>query len=263
MRFFHKDLIFLCVALLTAGALAALNPWLMLAPLIVYATIHITAAFFPGLSYFLPIISNGPRSRTAVALTFDDGPHAETTPRLLDLLDRYNLKTTFFVIGTAAQAHADLITKILQRGHDLGNHSMHHDVFLALRMPHRIEREIDDCQRALRAFGVEALAFRPPVGITPPSFGPVLARHGLFCLAFSCRANDWGNRSIGRLSTKILARVRPGDIILLHDRPVRPPATTDEFLSHIEAIILGLRAKGLDIVPLAELIGRPVMRKIV
>ncbi len=251
------------MALVMAGVLAALNPWLMLVPLMVFATVHVTAAFLPGLSYFFPIVSHGPRSRTAVALSFDDGPHAETTPRLLDLLDRYDLKTTFFVTGVAAQAHAELITKILQRGHDIGNHSMHHDVFLALRRPYRIDREVGDCQRELMAFGVEPLAFRPPVGITPPSFAAVLARHGLYCLAFSCRANDWGNRNIKNLSAKILARARSGDIVLLHDRPVRPPATTDEFLSQVEVIIIGLRAKGLDIIPLAELIGRPVMRKTV
>ena len=107
--------------------------------------------------------------------------------------------------------------------------------------------------------GIKAFAFRPPVGITNPVLGPVLEKRGMFVLNFSCRAFDLGNRRIKKLSDVILRKVRPDDIILLHD--VMPPSgySGKYLVDEIEKLVVGLKKIGFEILPISELIKRKIM----
>ena len=236
-----------------------INPSLAAIPLALFIIISFIASLFPRFSYYLPIISRGNRKDQAVALTFDDGPDPVVTPLLLDLLDRYSAKATFFVMGLHAERNPDIIRAILARGHTLGNHTYHHSPFLMLKGRRALHREVESAQDLFKEFGVIPLAFRPPVGITNPHIWPTLLKLGMFCVNFSCRAGDMGNRRIRNLARRILHRVRPGDIVLLHD--VTPPrGDVDELLREFEAILQGLKSRGLEVRPLAQVIGREVMR---
>jgi peptidoglycan-N-acetylglucosamine deacetylase len=228
-------------------------------PLTVFVLTCLGAPLFPSAGFFLPIISRGCTGRHAVSLTFDDGPDPAVTTPLLGLLARYQVKATFFVTGRKAEQYGDLLSVILRQGHTLGNHSFGHDPFLMLRSYAVLDREIGDMQAVLRRFGVLPLAFRPPVGVTSPKLAIVLRRRGMYCLNFSCRAGDFGNRYVEGLSGKILKKVKPDDIILLHDiRPLQGMAV-DAWLREVDLILSGLNDRGLEIVPLADLIGKPVM----
>ncbi|MDQ5984705.1 MAG: Peptidoglycan-N-acetylglucosamine deacetylase [Syntrophus sp. SKADARSKE-3] len=197
--------------------------------------------------------------KACVSLTFDDGPDPDVTVPLLGLLARYRVKATFFVTGRKAEQYGNLLSEILRQGHTLGNHSYGHDPFLMFRSSTALDREISDAQAVLRRFGVLPLAFRPPVGVTNPKLAGVLSRNGMYCLNFSCRAVDFGNRHVAGLSGRILKKVKPDDIILLHD--VQPPQGmgVETWLHEVELILCGLSDAGLKIIPLADLIGRPVM----
>jgi peptidoglycan/xylan/chitin deacetylase (PgdA/CDA1 family) len=153
----------------------------------------------------------------------------------------------------------DLIEKLLLHGHSVCNHSYSHNPVMMLRRMTALRNDIASAQAVLKRLGIDSHVFRPPAGITNPLLGPVLDSLGLFTVNFSCRGVDFGNRRMKGLSGKIVGKVRPGDIIMMHD--IRPP---DEggvrgWLDHVESVILGLRDKGLAIVPLNDLIGRPVM----
>lgn len=208
------------------------------------------------------MISRGEGGGKAVALTFDDGPDPRVTPLLLDLLVRYRLTAAFFVTGRNAGLHPDLVREILRRGHDIGNHSHRHDPLLMLRSRAVLTGEITRTQELLASFGIRPVAFRPPVGVTNPRLGGVLGELGMECVTFSCRAGDFGNRRIGGLARKILRRVRPGAIILLHDVAPSGGGTIAEWLGEVEKIIRGLQSGGYEIVPLAELTGRAVMERL-
>jgi peptidoglycan/xylan/chitin deacetylase (PgdA/CDA1 family) len=223
-----------------------------------YIITCLTASFLPGAGFFLPVHSRGKTGQAHVALSFDDGPDPRTTPLLLDLLDEHQVKATFFVTGKNIEKHPALITEILERGHDMGNHSRSHDVFLMFRSMSRLSAEIESVQIMLRSFGIVPLAFRPPAGATNPRLPLVLQRHGLYCVNFSCRACDRGNRSVRGMSRKIMGKIRPGDIILLHDAS---PANTSvsAWLREVALILSALKARRLEIVRLAELIDKPVM----
>jgi peptidoglycan/xylan/chitin deacetylase (PgdA/CDA1 family) len=241
-----------------ALALALADGRLCVLPVGIFVACCLGAPFFPQAGFFLPVISRGCTAGTMVALTFDDGPDPATTRLLLELLEKNKAKAAFFVIGEKAQAHPDLMRQIIAGGHDVGNHSYRHDVLLMLRSRKKIAAEIRMAQQALSAFGIKPLIFRPPVGITNPWLGSILKKYGLSCVNFSCRGFDAGNRRVVGLAERILKKVRPDDIILLHDCMPHGEASVDMWLQEIEALLEGFAEKNLAAVSLEKLIGRPV-----
>jgi len=229
-------------------------------PLLAFLLACAIAPFLPRVGFFLPIVGRGKPGEMGVALTFDDGPDPEVTPLLLDLLDRHSVPATFFVTGERAARHPSIIRDILARGHAIGNHSYHHFPFLMLKGIRTLRREIESTQSCLAGFGVVPLAFRPPAGITNPLLRRVLLEQGMYCVNYSCRAVDIGNRRIGRLSEKVLKAVSPGDIVALHDVAPRH-AGTERLMAEFDALLRGLKEGGPEVVPLDRLIGREVMRR--
>ena len=204
------------------------------------------------------MISRGTCSRKAVALTFDDGPDPLTTPELLRLLKKHRVSGTFFVTGHRVVRYPQLTKEIMAQGHSLANHSFHHDMLGAFRSTETMQHEIEATQRALKGLGIVALAYRPPMGITSPRLRRVMQKEGMFVVNFSCRAWDGGNRRIRNMSRRILKRVRANDIVLLHDNLAKP-SLFSHWAGEVDLILQGIPKKGLEIIPLADLIGRPVM----
>ena len=249
------------IAFLAAGVLLYFQIELAIVPLGIFVAACFFAPFFPGISFFLPIITHGKPPHKAVAITFDDGPDPLSTSKLLELLSKHNAKATFFVSGQHAVQYPKLMKKIIQDGHTVGNHTFHHDYLIMLKGKNALSKEIESTQNALKTYGIKSFAFRPPAGITNPVLGSLLVEFGMYCVNFRCRAFDAGNRKIRNLAKKILHKVRRGDIILLHD--IIPAGRTEpalsNWLSEIEKILVGLKKKGLPILPLSEIIQMPVM----
>lgn len=233
---------------------------LAILPLALYFPGCFVASLFPRFPFFLPIVSRGKRGEQGVALTFDDGPDPEVTPRVLELLAQHRVIATFFVTGQNAERYPAILQEILAAGHTVGNHSQHHSPLLMLQGKATLRREIEAAQDALRKYGIIPLAFRPPVGVTNPHLWRILLEKGMFCLNFSCRAFDRGNRRIAGLASRLLGKVAPRDIILLHDVTPRG-GDVETLLQEFDTLIRGLRARSLEIVPLPRLIGREVMRR--
>jgi peptidoglycan-N-acetylglucosamine deacetylase len=229
-------------------------------PLILFALLCLVAPFLPRFGFFLPIVSAGDKSVPAVSITIDDGPDPMLTPRLLDLLDRYRVKATFFLPGSRAEAYPELVREILERGHSLGNHTYSHSPFVMLQGKRNLRREIEMGQSAIARLGVVPLAFRPPVGVTNPDLFRILLDNGLSCVNFTRRAGDMGNRRTRKLAARILSGLRAGDIILIHDAVVHS-GDEDILLGEFDSLMSGIIARGLEIVPLERLLGREVMRR--
>jgi peptidoglycan/xylan/chitin deacetylase (PgdA/CDA1 family) len=232
---------------------------LSVVPLAIFLLLCVVAPFLPRFSFFLPIVSKGTSGKKAVAITFDDGPDPRSTPALLRLLLKYQVQGTFFMTGQKVSHHPELITEILSLGHSIGNHSYSHDNFIMLKGAKALMKEIQSTQEILGKFGITPLAFRPPVGITNPRLWKVLRKSGMYNVNFSCRAIDAGNRWIKNLSKRILKRLRPDDIIALHDTVPADDALFPYWLNEIELILSGIRERGFTVYPLSQLIGRPVM----
>ena len=246
-------------AFLLAMLLLFLDTRLAAVPLASFLLLCLAAPFFPRFGYYLPIVSRGTSGKKAVALTFDDGPDPLTTPHLLRLLAKHKALAAFFVTGKKAAEHPELIKAIVRQGHAIGNHSFSHNSLVLFKSCQSIAADINSAQNVLRGFGIVPLAFRPPVGITGPRLRPALLKSGVYIVNFSCRALDGGNRWIKNLSKNILKRVRPDDIILLHDGRPRRESLIPDWLNEIDRLLSSLRTAGLEILPLSEIIGKAVM----
>ncbi len=247
------------ITLLLTVLLFQYATWLALIPLFLFLLLCVLAPFFPQWGFFLPVISKSITGNKGVALTFDDGPSPLSTPILLNVLERYNFKATFFVIGKKAVKYPDLIEDILAGGHTIANHSWQHDNLLMLRSKKRLKQDIKKTQEVLNRFGVQTLVFRPPVGITNPRLKSVLHSENLLTVTFTCRPFDRGNKKVTTLAERVLRKLKPGNIILLHDIA---PETKDKahiWQKEIETLFAHLQREPYEVEPLEALIGSPVM----
>ncbi len=150
----------------------------------------------------------------AMALTFDDGPDPEVTPRLLELLDRHGARATFFMVGKAAADQPELVAEVAAAGHAIGNHSWDHPS-LPLLQPRAARAQIRWCKEVLG--GHDSGLFRPPYGDQTPSTQWASHRQGYRGVAWSGVADDWLDYPAAVLLDKLRPSLRPGAIVLLHD----------------------------------------------
>lgn len=249
----------LVTVLILAPVLALVEPILVLVPVFLLGVTIVIAPLLPSFSFYLPVVSRGRRDRGAVALTFDDGPDIRVTPLLLDLLDEQGVKATFFLVGEKIEKYPEIVRRILDEGHAVGNHSCCHDPLLMFRSRARIRDEIVKVNEILAPFGVRPRLFRPPAGVTGPRLKPVLEELEMTCVNFSLRARDFGNRrqvSIARVLGRSLSE---GDIILLHDVFHEGGMEPDRVIREFHDFIRDTIHRGFSIVTLEELTGLRVM----
>jgi peptidoglycan-N-acetylglucosamine deacetylase len=163
------------------------------------------------------VLARGPKIK-AVALTFDDGP-GESTAKVLDILREHDAKATFFVIGKNAAKNPALLQRIVNEGHEIGNHSYSHRIQLAIDAPRIFRKEIDTTEAIIRnATGITATLYRPPHGWRNPWMLRECRLLGFRTILWSIDSQDWRHLSKARVTGNVLRKVRPGSIILMHDR---------------------------------------------
>jgi peptidoglycan/xylan/chitin deacetylase (PgdA/CDA1 family) len=164
-------------------------------------------------------------SRGAFALTIDDGPDAQVTPAVLDLLEALNVRATFFCIAERARAYPSLTRTIVTRGHDVQNHTLHHSHYFSLLGPRALWREIGQAQQVLADItGRQPHCFRAPAGLRNPFLDPVLHRLGLELVSWTRRGFDTRVGNPQRVLASLTRELARGDILLLHDGHARRTA---------------------------------------
>lgn len=160
------------------------------------------------------------RRAGSVLLTFDDGPHPIHTAEVLDQLDRFDVRAAFFLLGNRVATSPDLVRRMRQAGHQIGNHTFTHPrpTWFDFRSAHR---ELAACQRAVSdATGVSPTLFRPPMGRWTLPLRLATVRHRLHPMSWTLDSGDWRVRGVDdadRCAHELLQAVLPGDVILLHD----------------------------------------------
>ena len=188
-------------------------------------------------------------ARNAVALTFDDGPHPQHTPRLLDILAEHRVRATFFVIGPKVRRYPEIARRIVAEGHELGNHTWHHPILTRFGDGHVLS-EIDRTQEIIwQTVGHVPATFRPPYGAMSPDQSRMLhERRNLPSVNWSVDPEDWQRPGASVVAWRMVEGARPGAIILAHD-------THGATVSAVPEAIAGLRARGLACVTLSGLFG--------
>lgn len=256
----------LAVALLVPAAWGrrAVRPPGVLLPAAVTGVVVLVSAFSvfwtgstnPRVTWFGSLHSHGDRTQPVVAITFDDGPNPDYTLAVAQILDDHGVKGTFFEVGKAVAQRPDITQALIADGHVVGNHSYLHDAvrYLDPRYP-----ELDRAERTIASeSGVCPALFRPPHGTHTPFMSHVVTSRGMTLVTWDVSAQDWVEDDAGRLAENILAKVRPGSIILLHDGlDGNIPADRSVVVRALPAILDGLAAKGLTAVTLDTLLGVP------
>jgi len=154
----------------------------------------------------------------AIAITIDDGPDPDITPRVLALLEAHGAQATFFCIGERVARHPRLAREIVQRGHAIENHSQRHLQRFSLLGPRALAQEIGRAQQTIAAAtGEVAQFFRAPAGLRNPFLEPVLARANLRLVSWTRRGFDTVSGSAARVLGRLTRHLQDGDILLLHD----------------------------------------------
>lgn len=184
-----------------------------------WSAVATIGVFFPRLQMYGPIVSRGPAGLRTVALTFDDGPHPVTTRRILAVLAATRHRATFFVLGTKARRHPDVIREIHAAGHTLGVHGDRHDRLHSFRMPWRVRDELLRAAQAVEdATGVRPRFFRPPLGHTSLTTTRGARHAGMIVVGWSSRGFDgMRKRTPEAVVARVARSVTEGAVVMLHD----------------------------------------------
>ena len=228
--------------------LLAVAVWLLagwgwgLGVLLASHALFLLPVFLPNSRFYTPVTRRLADAGKAVWLTIDDGPGRDTAA-VLDLLDRYQAKATFFLVGERALAHPELVREVVGRGHEVGNHSHSHPQSRFWRLgPAAMAREIGQCQQALQAItGRPTRWYRSVVGMTNPFVGPVVQHLGLTRVGWSARGFDGVDCTPGQVLARLLPDLQPGAIVLLHEG-----SGHGHNLQIIEGVLQALHERGLQ-----------------
>ncbi|MEO6847274.1 MAG: polysaccharide deacetylase family protein [Chthoniobacterales bacterium] len=183
-----------------------------------------------------------------LAMTFDDGPNPKLTPKLLDLLKERNIKVTFFVVGENAEKYPEILQRIVAEGHEIGNHSWNHPALTKLSAQ-GVSDQINKTSDAIAAAtGKKPTLLRPPYGAVNAKLKKrINDEFHMKIILWAVDPEDWRDPGAAAVTTRIVGKVHPGDIVLSHDIH----AGTVEAMP---AILDQLKAKGYRFVTVSELI---------
>ena len=206
---------------------------------------------------FGDIISRVETKEKVVALTFDDGPSPVKTEQILDILEREDVKATFFLVGDALKKNEKEAALLINSRHEIGNHSYSHNrmVFTSYA---QVEREIESTNKIIRGYGyTDRLHFRPPFGKKLLMLPLYLRNHGIKTITWDVEPETWGAKpaSIEERIQRALNGTTPGSIILMHVM-----YGNDWSMQAVTPIIRGLKAQGYRFLTVSELINNRTKR---
>lgn len=204
--------------------------------------------------------------REMIALTYDDGPSKDWTPKILDLLEKYDAKATFFVCGNAIQGNEKILKRTHREGHEIGNHTMTHRALPRLGKMETFTELVDCSQRITEVIGEAPRFYRPPYLKNTPVATAVGEAIGMVPVGCDVIANDWADPSPSDIAARVVNEVvydTVNPVVLLHDgRPLTQLPHADggslDTRAHVigatELILATLKAKGYEFVTLSELV---------
>ena len=222
------------------GAALALLCALYLGPLQADATAVVAA------KKVLPVYSVE-REEPVISVTFDASWGGDKTMKILDLLDEYHAKATFFLVGIWVDKYPELVKTIAERGHEIGNHSDSHAHFTQIS-DSQIRQELDRCSDKIEALtGVRPTLFRPPYGDYNSKVVTIVRDEGYECVQWSVDSLDWKNRGVDDLIKRATTNVHKGDIILFHN-------DSQYIVEALPAILKHYQAQGFQMIPAKDIL---------
>jgi peptidoglycan/xylan/chitin deacetylase (PgdA/CDA1 family) len=235
----HKNISFFFIILLLLLLLlklyTAINFLWIVGIILIWIAINAFGSSRISSNYHVKAFCHNPsETHKKIALTFDDGPSMFTL-EVLALLKKYNAKATFFCIGKNIEAHPEIIQQIIAEGHLVGNHSYSHSKFFDFYNAKKITEEIEQTDLLLEKFTSKKINFfRPPYGVTTPSIRRALQLTGHKVIGWNIRSLDGGTKNQNLIFNRIIKRVSPGGIVLLHDTGSHSVLVLEQFLQFLQ-----------------------------
>ncbi|MBS7230402.1 polysaccharide deacetylase family protein [Flavobacterium psychroterrae] len=235
----HKNIslffIFLLLLLVLLNFYTAINLLWFIAIVLIWLGINAFGSAQISSNYHVKAFCNNPlETEKKIAITFDDGP-SEFTLEVLALLKKYDVKATFFCIGKNIEAHPEILKQIILEGHLVGNHSYSHSPFFDFYNAKKIKTEIQKTDDLLEKFTSKKINFfRPPYGVTTPSIRRALKITGHKVIGWNIRSLDGGTKNQSLIFNRIIKRVSPGGIVLLHDTASHSVLVLEQFLQFLQ-----------------------------
>lgn len=242
----RSNTIFLTVGVfvwLIARFFYPVNAGWLIALFLLWLIFAVAGSFTIGWNYHLEARRENPDSAD-IALTFDDGPTGYTV-EILDLLKEFNRKATFFLIGRQVEKYPHLVQRMLAEGHTIGNHTWSHAKKTGFLNAREMEAEIRACDSAIQKITSRQVKFyRPPFGVTNPSVKKAVQVTGHTIMGWSVRSLDTVIPEEEKILDRILRRLKPGRVILLHDTSQKSVNVLRQLLKELEK--RSLRSVSLD-----------------
>lgn len=237
------------ITLALLSLFASVSWWFLGLAIVVWMTIVIVGSAWIGSNYHIKAhCSNPSEKENKIAITFDDGP-SEFTPKVLELLEKFNAKAAFFCIGKNIDSHPDILLQTIEKGHIVGNHSYFHGKDFDWKNTAEVISELVQTDGAIkRNAGKSAKFFRPPYGVTNPSIAKALQVTKHHVIGWNIRSMDGVSNHENAIYNRIVKQLKPGAIILMHD-------TSQITVNVLERLLLTLREKNFTIVPVDILLG--------
>ena len=196
---------------------------------------------------YIKTLCKSDTNQKKIAITFDDGPDSKITPQVLDILEKYNIKATFFCIGKHIEANKNLLKEIDKKGHNIGNHTWSHDRWFDLFATKKMHADIEKTNGLIfETIGKKTKLFRPPYGVTNPALKKALKKFNFNVIGWSIRSFDTVKSTENTLK-KIQKELTTGDIILFHDNREHIVDILNSFLEYA-------KNENYEVVPLDELL---------
>lgn len=229
--------------------------WIGVLWLLVYITLFIIGIFHIRWAFFLPVWSKGDtQGKQHIAITFDDGPSGYTKS-VLEILAQYDARATFFCIGKEIERFPEVCRLIVDKGHIIGNHTYFHHKHFPFQKAETTLPELDKTNTLIHAItGKRTKLFRPPYGVTHPGITRILKKTNFYTIGWNIRSLDTVIRDEERIYRRIIRRIQPGAVILLHDTSQRTVGVLKKLLAY-------LKQQKIKVVPLDQLLKIDVYEK--
>jgi peptidoglycan/xylan/chitin deacetylase (PgdA/CDA1 family) len=235
LNFRNTSIAFLVLlALFSVISIYSVVGYFLMAPLVLaYLALMVSGSVFVCSNYYLKVLCRRKTEEKVIAVTFDDGPHPEITPKILDLLKQHQIPGVFFVIGKNVTENQGLMMRMVEEGHLVGNHSFTHSSFFDLWNSRQMLEDVNKAENIVAfATGQRPSWFRPPFGVTNPAVAKLVAMKGFQVMGWSIRSLDTSIKDPQKIVARIKKKWQPGGIILLHDTNERSLTVLKKIIDH-------------------------------
>ena len=223
------------VCLFTSGLTLALT---LITLSVLFSVFQFFGAYLIGLNFHVNSVNSLNTVDKKVMLTFDDGP-CNTTISVLEVLKKNQVKALFFLIGKNIKGNEPIVKQIVEQGHFIGNHSYSHHFWFDIWNTKKVIADLAQCQELIECDQPDKKLFRPPYGVTNPNIARAIKKLGLTSIGWNIRSYDTSIKDIEKINKRILSQLKPGAIILLHDR-------LDFMPELLEKLIPAIKEKGYE-----------------